>query len=217
VTCPCCTPPPDSDYRRFFNRRVARLELQRYRRRGLPRTARDLVALARDVEGASVLEVGGGLGAIALELLDGGAARSTNVELSGGYEEAAATLLDERGLADRVERRVADFVVAANDVAAHDLVVLHRVVCCYPDAEALVAAAAARTGRTLLLTYPRERALTRGGLRVVNAWLGLRRCGFRTFVHPVATIVAAAEREGLTLATRRREGPFWENAAFVRA
>jgi hypothetical protein len=216
VSCPCCTPPP-SEYRRFFSRRLARGELRRYRRRGLPRTARDLVALAGDVRGASVLEVGGGLGTLELELLGAGAARATNVELSGGYEQAAAELLAERGLADRVERRVADFAADAGALPRHDIVILHRVVCCYPDAERLVAAAAARTGRALLLTYPRERALTRAGVRAVNAWLRLRRCGLRTFVHRFAAIAAAAAAEGLAEETRRREGPLWENAAFTRA
>ncbi len=215
VSAPCCTPPP-SEYRRFFSRRIAGLDLRRYRRRGLPRTARELVALAGDVRGVSVLEVGGGLGTIALELLDAGAVRATNVELSGGYEDAAAQLLAERGLTDRVERRVADFAVDADAIPEHDVVVLHRVVCCYPDADRLVAAAAARAGRVLLLTYPRERALTRAGFRAINAFLRLRGCGFRTFVHPVATIAAAAEREGLAAPLRRSEGAVWENAAFRR-
>lgn len=213
---PCCSPPP-SEYRRFFNRRVARIWLRRYRRRGLPRTARDLVALAGGVSGEKVLEVGGGLGTLGLELLEVGAARATNVELSGGFEEAAAELLAERRLdGGRVERRVGDFVLTAHEVPRHDVVVLHRVVCCYPDADALVGAAAARTGRTLLLTYPPERRLTRVGFRLANVWLRLRRCGFRTFVHPFAAIAAAAEREGLTLTAREPRGLVWENAAFER-
>jgi len=213
---PRCCSPPASEYGRFFNRRVARIWLRRYRRRGLARTARALVARAGDVSGASVLEVGGGLGTIGLELLDRGAARVTNVELSTGFEAAAAELLAERGLGDRVERRVADFVLLADEIPRHDVVVLHRVVCCYPDAGSLVAAAAARAGRLLLLTYPLERRLTRLGFRVANAWLWLRRCGFRTFVHPVAVIVAAAEEQGLALEAREQRGLAWENAAFAR-
>lgn len=212
---PCCTPPP-SEYRRFFSRRVARIWLRRYRRRGLPRTARDLVALAGDVRGKTVLEVGGGLGTLGVELLEAGAARATNVELSAGFEEAAAELLAERRLFDHVERRVADFVPAADEIAPHDVVILHRVVCCYPDVDALVAAAAARASGTLLLTYPPERTLIRAGFGAANVWLRLRRCGFRVYVHPFAAIAAATEREGLTLGAREAEGVAWENAAFVR-
>jgi len=213
--CPCCTPPP-SEYRRLFNRRIARRESHRYRRRGLPRTARRLAALAGAVDGATVLDVGGGLGTLALELLERGAARATNVELSGGYEDAARSLLAEHHLAERVERRVGDFVEQGGLVDRHDVVVLHRVVCCYPDADSLVATAAAHTGKRLLLTYPRERRLTRLGVRTVNLWLRLSGCGFRTYAHPVAAVAAAAEREGLTLESRAPCGAVWENAAFVR-
>jgi hypothetical protein len=215
VSCPCCTPP--SEYRRFFNRRIAAHEARRYRRRGLPKTARGLVGLAGGIAGATVLATGGGAGALTLELLEAGAERATNVELSGGYEDAAAALLAERRLGERVDRHVADFVEEAGVVEPHDVVLLHRVVCCYPDADALVGAAAAHTGRRLLLTYPRERAATRLAVLLVNLWLRLTRCGFRTYAHPVARIVAAAERQGLVLERREPRGPIWENAALARS
>src|SRR6266545_6081998 len=126
----CCSP---TDYRRLFSRKYASRDAMRYRKRGLTGSSRALVALAGDVRGASVLDVGGGVGAIDLELLAAGAERATNVELSGGYEEAAAELLAERGLQGRVDRLVADFV--SEPVEGHDVVVMHRVVCCYPDVD----------------------------------------------------------------------------------
>jgi 2-polyprenyl-3-methyl-5-hydroxy-6-metoxy-1,4-benzoquinol methylase len=216
VSCPCCTPPP-SEYRRLFNRRIARLDARRYRRRGLPRSARGLVELAGEVTGATVLDVGGGLGTLGLELLAAGAARATNVELSAGYEDAAAALLGEHRLAAKVERRVGDFVEEAGLVEPHDIVVMHRVVCCYPDADALVRRAGEHARGRLLLTYPRDRALSRLGVRAVNLWLRLTGCGFRTYAHPVGRIVAAAESAGLALEARAPQGSIWENAAFVRA
>ena len=78
----CCNP---TDYRRLFSSKQARRDARRFRRRGLRGTSLDLVELAGDVHGASVLDVGGGVGAIELELLAAGAERATNVELSGGY------------------------------------------------------------------------------------------------------------------------------------
>ena len=209
----CCNP---IDYRRLFSRKYASRDARRYRRRGLGTTSRALVDLAGDVEGATVLDVGGGIGAIDLELLAAGAERATNVELSGGYEEAASALLSERGLSDRVERRVADFVSEGDAVEPHDLVVLHRVVCCYPDVDALMGAAAEHARRRLVLTYPQEHLLMRLGLRVINLWLRVSGCGFRTYVHPVARILGAAEADGLRLVRRERQGFLWESAALVR-
>jgi magnesium-protoporphyrin O-methyltransferase len=208
----CCS----SDYRRFFNRKFASRDAERYRENGLTGSSQALVALAGDVQGASVLDIGGGVGAIELELLAAGAERATNVELSGGYEEAAAGLLAERGLAERVERRVADFVADADAIEPHDVVVMHRVICCYPDVDSLVGTAASHAKRRLLVTYPQERVWMRAGLMLINLWLFLSRCGFRTYVHPVSRIVGAAETEGLRLERRERHGLLWESAAFVR-
>lgn len=210
----CCT---QTEYRRLFNRRVAEKDARRYRRRGLTGTARSLTSLAGDVTGASVLDVGGGIGAIELELLSAGAEHATSVEISGAYEDAAEALLAERGLAGRVERRIADFVADAATVEPHDIVVLHRVVCCYPDVDALVGEAADHARRRLLLTYPQDRALIRIGVRVVNVFLSLSRCGFRTYAHSVRRIDAEVAQHGLVLEARERRGLIWESAAFARS
>jgi SAM-dependent methyltransferase len=207
----CCNP---TDYRRLFSRKYARRDARRFRRRGLRGTSRDLVELAGDVRGASVLDIGGGVGAIELELLAAGARRATNVELSGGYEEAAAELIAERGLETRVDRRVGDFVTA--EIEPHDVVVMHRVVCCYPDADALIGAAADHARQLLLLTYPQDGPLLRLGFRAINLWLRLSGCGFRTYVHPVARIAAVAEEHGLRLESRKPADRLWESAAYRR-
>ena len=207
----CCRP---EGYNRLFSARQAKLDASRYRKNGLAGTSRRLVELAGDVAGETVLEVGGGVGAIELELLAAGAERATNVELSGEYEEEAATLFAERGLTERVDRRVADFV--EEPVEPHDVVVMHRVVCCYPDVDLLVGVAATHTRRRLLLTYPRERPWTRAGIWAINLGLRLSGSSFRAFVHPVARMTAAAQREGLALERRERPGLIWENAVYER-
>jgi 2-polyprenyl-3-methyl-5-hydroxy-6-metoxy-1,4-benzoquinol methylase len=189
---------------------------RRLRRRGLRGSALALVRLAGDVRGASVLDVGGGVGGIGLTLIDAGASRATNVDLSPEFERAAAELLAERGVADRVERRVGDFVEEAASVEPHDVVVMHRVVCCYPDVDALVGAAAEHARRRLVLTYPQRRALIRLVVALQNAFFRLSGSSFRIYVHPVDRIDAAAAGEGLAVAARERHGPIWESAAFVR-
>jgi magnesium-protoporphyrin O-methyltransferase len=147
--------------------------------------------------------------------LAAGAERATNVELSGEYEEEAEKLLAERGLTERVDRRVADFVT--EPVEPHDVVVMHRVVCCYPDVDRLVGVAAAHTRRRLLLTYPRERFWTRAGIRGINFFMRLSGSDFRAFVHPVGRMQEAAQREGLALERREAQGLIWENAAYERS
>jgi magnesium-protoporphyrin O-methyltransferase len=209
----CCA----RDYERVFGGKTAARDARRFRRRGLRGSAAALAELAGDVEGETVLEVGGGVGGIEVTLLEAGAERATNVELAATYEEEAAGLLAERHLEGRVERRVADFVTAAESIPPHDVVIMHRVVCCYPDVDTLVGVAAERTHRMLLLTYPRERTVVRAVMAVMNAVMRLSGSTFRVYVHPVERMAAAARAQGLTLAERRRHGVAWESAAYSRS
>jgi hypothetical protein len=209
----CCTP---AGYRKIFGERTARRDVRKYRRRGLDRAARRMVdfLVERGVEGDSVLEVGGGVGAIQLELLQAGAATTTNVELSPEYEPFAAKLLQAAGLEDRVERRLGDFV--QEQLPGADDVVLHRVVCCYPDAGALVGAAAERARRRLVLSFPPDGLAFRLGSRVMNTFVALTRTEFRSFVHPNTAILEAARAHGLEPVYETRT-PMWRIVGFARS
>jgi magnesium-protoporphyrin O-methyltransferase len=201
----------------FFTDRVARRDADRYRSQGLAKNARRLVDFVcrQGIEGRTVLEVGGGIGAIQLELLQAGAERAENIELSHAYEPYAAELLRAAGLEDRVQRRLLDFADAANDVRPADVVVLHKVVCCYPDYERLVGAAAAHTTHQLALTYPRGSWWMRLGILVANLLERLRRRTFRAYVHPPAAMIAVARSHGLEPIARHR-GPLWEFCGLER-
>ena len=211
---PCCR----GGFERVFSEKTARGDADAYRRKGLDHDARRMreIVAARLATGYDVLEVGGGVGALHIELLRSGAARATNVELTSSYEAVAADLLREAGLADRTERVLGDFVEAAAALPAADVVVMQRVVCCYPDADRLVGAAASHTRRLLLMSFPVERWWIRLGAVVGNALLALRRDTFRAYVHPFARVRAAAEREGLRLSTRER-GFIWQVVVFERS
>ena len=140
---------------------AGRRAAKRFREKGLDRASRWVVdaVLEQGIEGRSVLEPGGGVGAVAIELLKAGAAHSTVVELSVGYEEVAAELAREAGVVERMERHVGDF--AADGTEPADVVVLHRVVCCYPDYAGLLGAAAEKARQTVVFTYPPRNVFSR--------------------------------------------------------
>jgi magnesium-protoporphyrin O-methyltransferase len=166
----CCTP---KGYRWVFSERSAKMEAKRYRRRGLDATSRGIVDFLKKqgVQGRTVLEIGGGIGAIQIELLKAGAARATSVELTPTYEEVANQLLSEAGLSGRVERKVMDFAEAADQVDGADVVVMNRVLCCYYDMPRLAGAAADHAQRTLVMTFPRRSVWIRAGLGIGNGLL----------------------------------------------
>jgi 2-polyprenyl-3-methyl-5-hydroxy-6-metoxy-1,4-benzoquinol methylase len=211
----CCS---SHSYDEFFTEKTARRDARGYRRRGLDSTSRRMVGFLarRGVGGATVLDVGGGIGAIGLELLRAGAARALTVELSGAYDETAAELARQAEAEGRVERRVADFAQEAADLPRADVVIMHRVVCCYPDHDSLLAAAAGRAERLLVFSFPRSTWWTRAGSKLVNVILGQRGCDFRSFIHPPHALIAAGERHGFRL-EYQHEGSLWRVAGFERS
>ena len=210
----CCD---GEGYDAVFSDRFARRVARRYRRRGLNPTSSRMVDFlcGHGVEGASVLEIGGGVGEIQVELLRRGAARVTNLEISTSYEDEARELLERSGLTDRVTRRFVDIARSPDDVEAADIVVLHRVVCCYPDYEALLAAAGSHARRLLVFSHPPRNALSRSAMWAENVPRRLRRESFRTFVHPVDAMMSVLVGTGLTPSYGHR-GWAWHVAGLER-
>lgn len=201
----------------FFTDKVARRDARRYRRGGLDGNARRLVDFVRHqgVDGRTVLEVGGGVGAIQLELLRAGASRTVNAELSAAYEPHAAALADEARLGGRSDRRVLDFATQGHELEDADVVVLHRVVCCYPDYETLVGAAATHAKHQLALTFPRDTGWLRLAFAAMNLLQRVRSRSFRVYIHAPAAVLAVARAHGLEPAFRHR-GLMWEFAGLTR-
>lgn len=209
----CCEP---GDLDGIFSPARARADAKRYLRKGLAAQSRRIAdALRARAAGRTILEIGGGIGAVQIELLRAGASRATNVELSRSYEDAARELIERSGLSERVERRIGDFVAEAAGVAAADVVILDRVVCCYPDAPALVGAAAQHARETLVLTLPVERWWMRVARALINLWPRITGSRFRFFVHSTATVRRVAEDSGMRL-ERRDGGWLWQMLVFAR-
>src|SRR5262249_8651358 len=172
--------------------------------------------LVRVGRGERGLEIGGGTGEIELELLRSGAERATTVELSPAYEQEGRALFEHAGLEERVEWRYGDVATERELAPSADIVVLNRVVCCYPDMPGLVGAAAEKTRRSLALSFPRDTWFMRIGARAINAWSRLRGSDFRFFVHKPADIVATASSSGLRLIDEH-SGRLWQVAALARS
>jgi magnesium-protoporphyrin O-methyltransferase len=203
----CCEP---DGYDGVFDDRFASRVARRYRRRGLSRSARAIVSFLteRGIDEATVLEIGGGVGEIQVELLRRGVSHATNLEISTNYEAEAARLLQASGLEGRVERRLLDIAERPHDVAGADVVVLHRVVCCYPDYEKLLGAAGDKAGRLLVFSHPPRNRTTRALLWWENFWRKRKGDPFRTFAHPPAAMLDVLDRAGLRT-TYRWRGVGW--------
>ena len=192
----CCDPRGcDQMFGGGFARRMAK----RYRSKGLDGTARRLVDfLSRDgLAGATVLEIGGGVGEIGVELLRRGAASLTEVELSPAYDEEARRIAAEAGVAGRVERRIVDVAATPDAVEPADVVVLHRVVCCYPDHERLLGAAADLCRSRFAFSHPPRNGFSRTVIGTQNVIFAATGREFRTFAHSPEAMLGVLEARGL--------------------
>jgi hypothetical protein len=94
-------------------------------------------------------------------------------------------------------------------------VTLHRVICCYPDADALVGLSAARARHVYGLVLPKDRWVTRAALGLLNLTMRVRRKGYRAYVHPNARVDALAAASGLV--PRAETGTFiWRVVVYER-
>jgi SAM-dependent methyltransferase len=191
--CQCC------DIESQFDRREAERDLARYRRRGPARTTQLLVdaLVAEGVAERTLLDIGGGVGAIQHALLAAGATRAVDVDAATAYLEVAQDEAQRRGLADRVRYVHGNVVDLAETLEPADIVTLDRVLCCYHDMPALVTASAAKARRLYGLVYPRDGALIGAGVRAINLAFHLQRTPFRIFQHASVAVDALVRREGL--------------------
>ncbi|MBW3533930.1 MAG: methyltransferase domain-containing protein [Gemmatimonadetes bacterium] len=184
----------------FFDARTAARDLRRYRRRGATRSTRLLLEAIRDatpVRGATLLDVGGGVGAVQHDLLEAGAAHAVGVDASPAYQGAALDEARARGHDDRIDFLTGDAVELANRLPDADVVTLDRVVCCYPDMAALVDATAPRAGRVYAVVLPREWWAVRVAIGAMNLAQRLRRHAFRAYLHGPGHVDRRVRAHGL--------------------
>jgi magnesium-protoporphyrin O-methyltransferase len=195
-----------ADAGHLFDHRVARAERWWFRIRGHPAPTRILLEAleAEGVAGASVLDVGAGVGLLHRALLEAGAGRALDVDASAAYQAVAREEARREGMESRVDFLLGDLVDLAPEVTVHDLATLDRVLCCYPFPRLLLATVATRTRRLVGLVYPRENVLVRAGVALLNLGQRLRGSTFRVRVHDGEEVRDEMARRGFQRILHRR-------------
>jgi len=201
----------------FFNRRIAERDLRRYQRRGPDTSTRMLLTELRrwPLQDLQLLDVGSGIGVIAAELAASGLAGATLADASPAYLELARRNVGSRYGSRPTQFILGDFAATSAALPEADVVTLDRVVCCYPDAGALLSAAAARSRRLLAFTHPLRRWYLRAGFAAMNFIFWLVRNPFRIFVHSPQRMASVLETAGFIRAAHR-ESFLWSFSLYRR-
>jgi SAM-dependent methyltransferase len=169
----------------------------------------------------SVLDVGCGTGDLALAALGHGARSVSGFDLGAGAIANARALAQERGFTERATFQVGDGSQVA--LPTSDVVVLNRVVCCYPSADALLANTLGVAGSVFALTAPVDSGVmglyNRVLCRLGNGWYAVRAKkfrGFRVFVHDLTAIEARIIEAGFLPRTQHRRRLVWDLRVYER-
>jgi magnesium-protoporphyrin O-methyltransferase len=207
--------PTTRDFGDFYNARKAASELRSYRNKGpIPSTRLLIDALTTEgVEGATVIDIGGGIGAIQHELLAAGAAHVTSIDASDAYIRTAREESDRRGFTARVTYHHGDFLELAETIPPADIVTLDRVINVYPDWKRLIQVSAARARRLYGLVYPRNTLPVRMVVSLMNllVWRGPVHASVRS----PEVIEKLAREAGIVRYFSKTTGP-WEVALYRR-
>ena len=200
-----------------FDAKAAEGDLKRYLDKGPERTTQSLIdaIVEAGVDGATLLDIGGGIGAIQLALLEAGAAGVTAVDATDAYVSTALAEAGRRGFGERTTGRVGTFEEIASEIEPADIVTLDRVVCCDPDLPGLLESAATRARRMVGLVYPRVTWWNRIAKLCIDGFSWLTRSGTRFHLHQPSDIDRILTSAGF----RRREIDrtlIWQVALYVR-
>src|SRR5712691_1223063 len=184
----------------------------KYKSKGLTASSQVLLDFIsnKGLVGKTVLEIGCGTGFFSLETLRHGASSCLGVDLSSAAIHEANEFAKESGLQDRARFDVAD--AASTPQPASDVVVMDKVLCCYPDADALLKTASDSSRELLGFVVPRDEGLMKPAMRIGTALINLverlRKTGFRLYLHPLRSIDELLAQSGFQQENKARSR-FW--------
>lgn len=180
---PCCCPHNVSASKLFSF--FAKSYRRRFTKKGFEASQQQLVSgIAKiNFKNKTLLEIGCGVGHLHQSLLEQGAKSAIGIELAGKMLIEAKDWARQRGLSDRTSYLEGDFIELAKTIEAADMVIMDKVVCCYPDADTLIHRSIEKCRDSIALTYPRKVWYTRMGTAILAVIMKLLGSSFRPYVH----------------------------------
>jgi len=203
---------------KLFDEENAIDELESYHEKGPGRSTRFLIEAIRSegIAGMTLLDIGGGIGAIQLELLEDGIRQSTTVEASTAYFQLGQKEAKRLGYDDRIAYHHGDYTILAGEINAADIITLDRVICCYPDMQNLVGISSSNATKYYGAVFPRDTWWLKIGAKIIEPFFRLfTRSAFKFYVHSNLEIDSIIRSNGLELRFSRVSG-IWNIVLYGR-
>lgn len=182
----CCT----TAYTLTFDRKRALREMDQYLKNGPKKSTNYLIGPLKDqaLSGTSLLDIGGGTGAIILELFGKEVDRAYYLEISHAYAEVFRDQVVLRSLEEHIEIQIGELTENHLKLPRVDVVTLDKVICCYEDYQQLVKLSLQKARKLYAYTIPRDVWWVRAANSVSEFFKSLFSNQLPTYVHPVAVI-----------------------------
>ena len=166
-------------------------------------------------ENQSVLDIGCGTGFFHQKMIQSGASGATGIEISEKMIDHAKSLARKKGLEEKTSYAIGDFVEIHGQCGQHDVLVLDKVICCYPDSGTLIALSTEKCGKSYALSYPRDSWIPRFSFGVIRFVLTLARSGFKPQIYPVFWVRQQIEQAGFKRKMHWQDY-FWISEVYLR-
>ena len=173
-----------------FNARLAKKELKQYLKSGPSKTTRKLLEKLEktSIAGKSLMDIGGGIGAIQFELFKKGLKSAASVDASPAYLESSKKAAQNLSLEDKITYEQGDFVDIASSLNHADITTLDKVICCYENYEDLVKLSVQKTNQVYGIILPRDVWWVRSVNAIGNWFRNITRSKFKSYVHSMSAI-----------------------------
>ena len=195
----------------LFDEKSAKKELKRYLNKGVKGPTKRLTDAFKklNLNGLSLLDIGGGIGTISLELIPYGISKVVSIDASSGYLNSAKSEAEKRHYTF-INYHLGDFVAESEQIELHDIVTLDKVLCCYPYVDELLKTSLSKTAKYYALVYPQTHWMAHLSAMFVNLRMKIQRNPFRTFIHSSKLIESAIKDAGFSKIYTDRIGVSWQ-------
>ena len=171
----------------FFNKKTAEKQYRKYLKKGSTRvTAKMIEQLNKfETEGKSLIDIGGGIGAIQWWFLKNGGVKTVDIDASSGYLEKAKKHAAENGWSEKTQFLMGDCTHVYPNIKNADFITLDKVICCYPDYVDILESTCKKQPKYISLSYPMDGVISEIVRALGSFTLFISKSTYRPFVHPV--------------------------------
>lgn len=182
----------------FFDSKTAKKQYRQYLKKGPSRITSKIIRQLsdHDMEGRSLIDVGGGVGALQWWFLQNSGKETTAIDASTAYLKQAEEHATKNNWMAKTRFIFGDYTQVHSQAGRADYITLDKMVCCYPDYKEIIEISCQQAKAYIALSYPIDGFISKS-INFIGSFLAkLRGNSFRPYIHPVKGIREVFEQQG---------------------